>query len=73
MSLRSAPKLQEDLNRKFFRARRIGYDPRDNAGDVLILSAKDCFEIEGRLTGPDAGRSLTWCVHNTTTPPDGEL
>jgi len=73
MSLRSAPKLQEDLNRKFFRACRIAYDPRDNAGEVLILSAKGGFEIEERRTGPDAGRSLAWCVHNTTTPPDGEL
>lgn len=73
MSLRTVPKLQKHLHRKFLRARRIANNSGYDADDALKLGKKDCLDIEGNLSGLHLGKDFTSCVHTLTTPPEMEL
>jgi hypothetical protein len=44
LGLRIPPPLQKDLNRNLLRAGLVMDDPADNAGNALIMCAKDLVQ-----------------------------
>src|SRR5713226_9419231 len=73
LSLRVPPQLQKHFDRKLLRAGGIPDNPCNDAGDALVLRAKDGLEIEPGLDCPHPGNSLARCVHKVTTSAEGEL
>ena len=53
---------------EFLGASRIFGDARDDTGNPLVLSVKDCLEIEAAFADCHPQNRFTCVVHNNTTP-----